>query len=67
MATSEAHKRAAVKYQRKNYSVLGYQVRKEKAAEIRKAAADRGLSITRMIDAAVMEYLANHPVVSSGE
>lgn len=60
--TSAAHRRAVAKYQKANYSVLGYQVRKEKAEEIRKEAAARGLSVTRLIDAAVAEYLLNHPV-----
>lgn len=60
--TSEAHRRAVSKYQKANYSVLGYQVRKEKAAYIRQQAAARGLTISRLIDAAVTEYIDNHPI-----
>ena len=62
MAVSEAQKKAAAKYQKNNYSVLGYQVRKGKAAYIRQQAAARGLSVSRLIGAAVMEYIDNHPI-----
>lgn len=62
MATSEAKKKASVKYQKKTYTVFGYQVKKEKDPVIRAYAAAAGMTISRLIDAAVTEYIDNHPI-----
>lgn len=58
MATTEAQKRAALKYQRKTFKTITLKFRHEEIDRLRRIASDKGQSATAYCYAAVRERIA---------
>lgn len=62
MATSEAHKRATIKYAAKTYKRVPLDLRHEDYAQLQKVAAAAGSSVNGYIKAAIAEKMARDGV-----
>ena len=59
--TSKAQRRASAKWTRENRANITFQTTPERRAEVQAYAQKIGLSMSRLLDAAVTEYMQRHP------
>ena len=60
MAVSQAQRLAKAKYQQEKRSIVAAEVSKAKGEEYRAAAKELGLSLAKLIQNGVEEYIQNH-------
>lgn len=60
MASTEAQKRASMKYQKEKQEQIAIRVKKGTREQYKKAADELGLSFAGFIIAAMDEYIMNH-------
>ena len=58
--TSAAQRKAVQRYQQENVENITYRVKRGKRDELKRIAADFGMSVNQLIDTALDEYLNNH-------
>lgn len=59
---SDSQRAATRRYNDKTYDSIQFRGKKGLRDEYKRAAAERGISLSALIQAAVREYIANHPV-----
>ena len=65
MPVSEAQRKASRKYDARTYKEIRIKPRIEEAMFIKDNAEQRGLSLTRYVMKAVLEYESNNPLINT--